>query len=47
MQREMGEALARYDVLLSPAAPTTAYRIGSVSADPLEMYKGRPHDRQP
>ena len=32
--------LARVDLLLSPAAPTTAYRIGSVSADPLEMYKG-------
>ena len=40
VQREMIAALGKYDVLVSPAAPTTAYRIGSVAEDPLEMYKG-------
>lgn len=40
VQREMAAALGRHDVLISPVAPTTAYRLGSVAEDPLEMYKG-------
>jgi len=40
VQRELYAALAEWDVLISPAAPTTAYRIGEVKDDPLEMYKG-------
>lgn len=28
VQRELAAALAEWDLLLSPAAPTTAYRIG-------------------
>ncbi|KAF8071079.1 hypothetical protein HT031_001161 [Scenedesmus sp. PABB004] len=37
---EMGAALARFDVLLCPAAPTVAYGLGEKAADPLAMYKG-------
>ena len=29
-----------YDAILAPVAPTTAYRIGEKTADPLEMYLG-------
>ncbi len=36
----MNAALQTHDALISPAAPTTAYRIGEVSAEPLQMYKG-------
>ena len=36
----MYAALADHDALISPAAPTVAYRIGQVVSDPLEMYKG-------
>ena len=42
IQREMGAALATYDALLCPAAPTPAYKLGEKSADPLAMYKGEP-----
>jgi len=31
---------ARYDMILSPVAPTTAYRIGENSGDPIKMYMG-------
>lgn len=40
VQREMGAALACCDVLLCPAAPGVAYRLGEKSTDPLAMYKG-------
>jgi aspartyl-tRNA(Asn)/glutamyl-tRNA(Gln) amidotransferase subunit A len=40
VQRELAAALEEHDVLISPAATATAYRLGQVSADPLEMYKG-------
>ncbi len=36
----MYRALSDFDALVSPAAPTTAYRLGAVKDDPLEMYKG-------
>ncbi|HNC31445.1 MAG TPA: amidase family protein, partial [Cyclobacteriaceae bacterium] len=29
---------ARYDFILMPAAPTTAFKIGEHIADPIEMY---------
>lgn len=38
--RGMAAALERCDALVCPAAPTTAYRLGEKSADPLAMYKG-------
>jgi len=31
---------ANYDMILSPVAPTTAYRIGENSGDPIKMYMG-------
>ena len=31
---------SKYDVLLAPAAPTTAYAAGTAAADPLAMYLG-------
>jgi len=37
---EMNAALATYNVLLTPVAPTVAYKLGEKSADPLAMYKG-------
>jgi aspartyl-tRNA(Asn)/glutamyl-tRNA(Gln) amidotransferase subunit A len=33
-------ALTGFDALLTPTAPTTAYKFGETSTDPLEMYKG-------
>lgn len=37
---EVVATLRSYDALLSPTAPTTAYRFGEKSKDPLSMYKG-------
>jgi len=31
---------AKYDMILSPVAPTTAYRIGENLSDPMKMYMG-------
>lgn len=36
----MEAALGDADVLLCPAAPTPAYRLGEKTKDPLAMYKG-------
>ncbi|MGE4273004.1 MAG: Asp-tRNA(Asn)/Glu-tRNA(Gln) amidotransferase subunit GatA [Desulfitobacterium sp.] len=36
--RDFDQAFEKYDVLLSPTTPTTAFRIGEKSADPLTMY---------
>lgn len=33
-------AFERFDVVIGPAAPTTAYRIGEKEDNPLEMYEG-------
>ena len=41
VQREMGEALSRCSLLLSPVAPSAAYRLGEQRDDPLAMYKGK------
>eukprot|EP00955_Chlamydomonas_euryale_P053467 355515-Chlamydomonas_euryale.AAC.11 len=35
----MTSALSKYDVLLTPAAPTSAYKLGEKTSDPLSMYK--------
>uniref|UniRef100_J3M1W8 ABC transmembrane type-1 domain-containing protein n=1 Tax=Oryza brachyantha TaxID=4533 RepID=J3M1W8_ORYBR len=34
------EALDRYNILVSPAAPSAAYKIGEKTNDPLAMYAG-------
>jgi aspartyl-tRNA(Asn)/glutamyl-tRNA(Gln) amidotransferase subunit A len=38
IQRDFASAFAQADVLVSPAAPTTAFRIGEKVEDPLAMY---------
>lgn len=36
---EMTENLSTYDALLTPTAPTVAYKLGEKTSDPLAMYK--------
>ncbi len=36
--RDFAEAFSRFDVLLTPTSPTTAFRIGEKVDDPLQMY---------
>lgn len=36
--RDFESAFANYDVLITPTSPTTAFRIGEKTADPLSMY---------
>jgi aspartyl-tRNA(Asn)/glutamyl-tRNA(Gln) amidotransferase subunit A len=36
--RDYEEAFARFDVLVSPTSPTTAFRLGERTDDPLAMY---------
>jgi len=38
IRREFAAALERFDLLLGPVAPTTAFRIGEKAEDPLQMY---------
>ncbi|WP_019137816.1 Asp-tRNA(Asn)/Glu-tRNA(Gln) amidotransferase subunit GatA [Cellulomonas massiliensis] len=38
IQRDFDAAFARADVLVSPTAPTTAFRLGEKLDDPLAMY---------
>jgi aspartyl-tRNA(Asn)/glutamyl-tRNA(Gln) amidotransferase subunit A len=38
VQRDFTAAFERCDVLVSPTAPTTAFRIGEKLADPMAMY---------
>lgn len=40
IKKEFDQAFARYDVILGPAAPTTAPKIGESLSDPLKMYLG-------
>jgi aspartyl-tRNA(Asn)/glutamyl-tRNA(Gln) amidotransferase subunit A len=36
--RDFQAAYERFDVLLSPTSPTTAFELGSKTSDPLTMY---------
>ena len=40
IRREMESVLDKCNIILSPVAPTTAYRLGEKRGDPLEMYLG-------
>ena len=40
IRRDFEAAFKLCDAILSPVAPTPAYRIGEKSADPLQMYLG-------
>ena len=45
--RQFEEALADCDCIFGPVAPSTAYKIGEKSADPLEMYRSTSRDCPP
>jgi aspartyl-tRNA(Asn)/glutamyl-tRNA(Gln) amidotransferase subunit A len=36
--RDYEQAFAKFDLLVSPTSPTTAFRLGEKTADPLAMY---------
>ena len=38
IRREFDAAFEKYDVLVAPVTPTTAFRIGEKTADPFAMY---------
>lgn len=38
IMNDFGKAFERYDVLITPASPTTAFGIGEKTTDPLQMY---------
>ena len=38
IRRELDEAYERFDLLVCPTAPTTAFELGAKTADPLSMY---------
>ena len=38
IKQSFDRAFERYDIILSPVSPTTAYRIGAQIDDPLAMY---------
>ncbi|XP_050227758.1 glutamyl-tRNA(Gln) amidotransferase subunit A, chloroplastic/mitochondrial [Mercurialis annua] len=40
IQKSFKNALDAYDILISPAAPSAAYKIGEKRNDPLAMYAG-------
>lgn len=40
IKKAFDKAFERFDVILSPAAPTTAPRIGDSLSDPIKMYLG-------
>jgi aspartyl-tRNA(Asn)/glutamyl-tRNA(Gln) amidotransferase subunit A len=39
IRRELEEAFQRFDALVTPTAPTVAFRLGEKTADPVSMYK--------
>ena len=40
IKKEFDKAFETYDVILGPAAPTTAPKLGTSLSDPLKMYLG-------
>ncbi len=40
IKKAFDEAFAKYDVIIGPAAPTTAPRLGESLSDPIKMYLG-------
>ncbi|HEY3303536.1 MAG TPA: Asp-tRNA(Asn)/Glu-tRNA(Gln) amidotransferase subunit GatA [Candidatus Binatia bacterium] len=38
IKRDFEEAFKKCDVIVTPTAPTTAFKVGAKTADPLEMY---------
>jgi len=38
IQRDFDSAFKQVDVILTPTAPTPAFRLGEKSGDPLQMY---------
>ena len=38
VMKKFNEAFEKYDVILTPTSPTTAFKIGEKSNNPLEMY---------
>ncbi|MCC8150612.1 MAG: Asp-tRNA(Asn)/Glu-tRNA(Gln) amidotransferase subunit GatA [Lachnospiraceae bacterium] len=40
IKKAFDEAFAKYDVILGPAAPTTAPKLGESLSDPIRMYLG-------
>jgi len=38
VRRDFDEAFARCDAIVSPVAPTAAFRLGEMLDDPLQMY---------
>ena len=40
IKQAFDKAIAKYDVILGPAAPTTAPKLGESLSDPLKMYLG-------
>ena len=40
IKKAFDEAFAKYDVILGPAAPTTAPEIGASLSDPIQTYLG-------
>lgn len=40
IKKGFDEAFSKYDLVMGPTAPTTAYKIGEKADNPLEMYLG-------
>ena len=40
VMRDFNAVFDKFDIILSPVAPTAAYKIGEKTSDPLEMYMG-------